>query len=102
LSIERRIAAGSATLALTGEIDLSTCAKLAAAIDAAVDGGANAVAVDLAGVTFLDSTGVNALVQGKRKAESVGAQYRVVGAGGMAARVLKLVGVLDVLTGNAP
>ncbi len=61
------------TLAVTGEVDLSTAGDLAEAGLAALAAGAAVVIVDLSGVTFLDSTGLAALVTINNRARHDGA-----------------------------
>jgi anti-sigma B factor antagonist len=101
LSIVRLVTAGSVVLALVGEVDLRTSAALAAAlestIESVVDDGVVAVTLDLAGVRFLDSTGINVVVGGMRKAQAAQIRYEVVGAHGLPERALKLIGVYHLL-----
>ena len=61
------------TLAVTGEVDLSTAGGLAEAGLDALAAGATVVIVDLSGVTFLDSTGLAALVTINNRARNDGA-----------------------------
>ena len=61
LEIQRGTTAdGSATLAVTGEIDLATAPDFRRALDAAARTHP-AIEIDLRGVTYLDSAGVDAL-----------------------------------------
>lgn len=80
------------TVRVTGDIDLSTADKLAEALEEAVT-RAREVRVDLADVTFLDSTGIRALVQGYRAAQGRGTTFYVVGAQQWIAKVLEVTGV---------
>jgi len=63
----------SATVAVTGEVDLSTADEVARAGLAALAEGARVLIVDLGGVTFLDSTGLSALVTINNQARKDGA-----------------------------
>jgi anti-sigma B factor antagonist len=45
-------------LAVHGELDIATAPELRERLDAAVDGGAKRVVLDLSGVTFLDSVAI--------------------------------------------
>jgi anti-sigma B factor antagonist len=56
-------------------------------------GRASEVRVDMAEVTFLDSTGIRALVQGYRTAQTRGSGLYVVGAQQWVAKVLEVTGV---------
>jgi anti-anti-sigma factor len=80
------------TVRVAGDIDLSTADKLAETFESAV-ARAREVRVDLAEVTFLDSTGIRALVQGYRAAQGRGARFYVVGAQQWVAKVLEVTGV---------
>jgi anti-sigma B factor antagonist len=62
----------------TGDIDLFTAPELDETIGALVgDDAVRRVVVDLAGVTFLDSTGLHALVKRARGAEQDGFDFTV-------------------------
>lgn len=50
------------TLRVSGEVDLATADELNRAAAAALQAGPGALVIDLAGVTFLDSTGLAVLV----------------------------------------
>jgi anti-sigma B factor antagonist len=50
-----------ATVAVVGELDIATAPRLSAAFDA--HGDADLLVVDLTAATFIDSTGVRALVE---------------------------------------
>lgn len=92
-SVEGRKAA----VALSGECDLSAREECTTALMTAVD-AAPTVVVDLGGVTFLDSSGVHALVTAYRAAQDRGGRLSVVGAGGMVAHVLEITGVGGLLS----
>lgn len=53
---------GVASIVLTGEIDASNAADITSSVGDALSGGASSVVVDLAGVTFFDSTALGALI----------------------------------------
>lgn len=82
---------------VTGDVDLATADKVGEALLDALT-KANEVWVDLSAVTFLDSTGIRALVQAHRKADSQGAKLYVHGAQQWVAKVLEVTGVGPLLT----
>jgi anti-anti-sigma factor len=89
------------TVGVTGEIDLATRATLEAGIMGGLaDPDVGTVVVDLTEVTFLDSSGVSVLLQGRRAADKRGCEYRVVGAEGVVRLVLDLTGVWPLLSGQ--
>ncbi len=93
---------GVLRLAVTGEIDLSTSELLVAAVrDAIAVGQIAELVVDLGKVTFLDSTGISALVAGRNLAGERGVAYVVINPHDMVRRVLDVAGVLATLTGQS-
>ena len=92
---------GLITVAPVGDIDVSTAPLLEAAIAEALDANPGAeVCVDLSGVTFLDSSGIAALLRGRRAADGRRTVYRVAGAHGITLQVLELTGVWVYLSGE--
>jgi len=83
-------------LAAIGELDLTTAPELEAALLASA--GVNELVVDLAGVTFMDSTGLRLLLSERERARSEGAMFQVTGASGSVARVLAISGFNPDLT----
>ena len=53
---------GSVSFALSGELDLSTLERLETALDASLDGKPELVVVDLRDLSFLDSSGLRAIL----------------------------------------
>jgi anti-sigma B factor antagonist len=86
--------AGTITLAVTGDVDLGSVELLREAITQAVKAeDARAIVVDLAGVGFLDSTGIGALIAGWRLADDNAKGYRLAEARGMVREVLEVTAV---------
>jgi anti-sigma B factor antagonist len=86
------------TLAPVGEIDLVTAPVVADHLQAiATGGGVTDVVLDLAGVTFFDSTGVALLLGSWRRAEREGWTLRILNTPPDARGVLDLCDLLDVL-----
>lgn len=92
---------GSVRMILTGEIDISSVNLLARGL-ATLSHTADNIVIDLAGVTFLDSTGVGALVVAHRRATATGRSLTVVNAHGIVRRVLDLTGTFPTLAGEDP
>lgn len=66
---------GAAVLVVRGELDVAVAPQFADELDALIDSadGANGrVVVDLAGVGFIDSSGVRELLNAQRRAQSSG------------------------------
>jgi anti-sigma B factor antagonist len=86
---------GRITVSLAGECDLSAREHLTAVLLDAVQ-RAKAVFVDLARLTFIDSSGVHSLVTAHHAAKHTGGRVYVINAAGPVASVLELTG-LDTL-----
>ena len=94
---------GIVRLVLAGEVDLATAERIPEATEKALTSAQPAeVLIDLAAVTFLDSTGMRNLLTAQRLAADSGVPLRVVGARGGVERVLTMTGLLDVLGGHDP
>src|SRR5690348_6534435 len=90
------------TVAASGVVDLATVDQFEDAIAAAVtEDSAATVTVDLGDVRLLDSSGIGVLLKGRRLADERERRYRVVGADGLVAEVLRITGVWDHLVGGA-
>jgi anti-anti-sigma factor len=88
--------AGRVVVSLVGECDMTVRDELAAALLAGVEQAPHVVA-NLGGVTFLDSTGVHALVTAYHAARDRGGVFYAVGAHGIVAEILDLTGVSELL-----
>ena len=89
------------TVAVSGDIDLSTGPLVSRALDDALAAdGVTDVDVDLSAVQFLDSSGIALLLKGRRTADEHARGFRVTGAQGMARQVLELTGVWAHLCGD--
>jgi anti-sigma B factor antagonist len=56
-----------ATITVRGEVDLATKPAFVSALGEATDAGATTIALDLAGVGFLDSSGLGAVIDVVRR-----------------------------------
>ncbi len=91
---------GHVCLQLTGEIDMQAESMLAtwfAEVTAKHPG--RDLIVDLARVSFLDSSGIRRLMDARRDVAEQGAKLTVTGAQGVVLTVLKVTGVYDALSG---
>jgi anti-sigma B factor antagonist len=93
LQITTRYHDGSVHVSARGEVDLTCSARLAEALRAAADTAqARRLIVDLDQVTFLDSTGIGALVAARHEATARGIGFRVINPHGIVARILTVSG----------
>ena len=86
--------AGLAVLTISGEHDLSTAPTLRRRIDNLLDDG-TATVIDLSSATFIDSSILGVILDGRRRANEAGIGFAVVHANGADAvdRVLDVTGL---------
>ena len=90
------------TVTLAGELDLLGADELRQLLIAQLDGpGATTVVADLAGVTFLDSAALGALVLAYRHADDFDRRFTVVAPARSVRHVLEIGGVYEILAGPA-
>jgi anti-anti-sigma factor len=77
-AVERTTAHGQPVVSVRGELDLSTAPALAEVVEAELAAGSPALAVDLSGTTFLDSSGARALALLARAAQRAGSALTLV------------------------
>ena len=88
---------GDVVVALAGECDLTGRDKLTTALLSAVE-RTPVVVVDLAGLTFIDSSGLHGLVVAHHAAARSGGRLYAINAGGVVAAALDVSGVGDLLS----
>lgn len=92
--------AGRRVITVNGDVDLESSDGLVEAVrQLLADGAAPAIIVDLAGVGFLDSSGVRALLVAQRETAARGGSLSVSGARGIVADVLRITAVDETLGG---
>ena len=99
LSIEtRRRDARESVIALHGEFDYATAQEVRGAISAVLGRrDSDVIVVDLAGVTFLDSTGVGTLVVARRICADFNVEFRVSDPNPFISKLFTVVGVAEIL-----
>ena len=93
LSVVRTEADDITVVGLDGEIDHQSVAGLTRALSPADSAAGHRVVVDLSQVTFMDSSGVNALIAAFHSTQAAQGWLRLVGARGAVLRTLQLVGL---------
>lgn len=76
-----------------GEVDLATVEELEDAIDQVFSSNAHPLVVDLRKSSFMDSTGLKALVMANRRFDESGRSFAVAVSGGPISRLIDLSGV---------
>jgi len=96
LKTESRVAENVSVLKIGGEIELSNAAQLREALMGAAEAGHAGLVVDLAGVSFIDSTGIGVLVGALKRAREHGSTFVLAGAQRRVRRVFEITGLLGV------
>ncbi|MEU4688741.1 STAS domain-containing protein [Actinoplanes sp. NPDC023714] len=85
-------------LQLRGELDLATADQVEEQVNRALDDGARRLVLDVAGLTFCDSSGIDMFLNAHAGAAARGAELRVSRPRGIVRRSLDVTGVLPLLT----
>jgi anti-sigma B factor antagonist len=85
-------------VALTGEIDILAAGRVRDTLIAVCNGGEKYVIVDMTNVTFMDSTGLSALVGGVKRFRSVGGQVVLRSPGPSVRKVMEITGLSRVFS----
>lgn len=88
---------GGMLLRLAGELDMATAPGLRDALHLALEVAPSVLAVDLAELTFVDSTGIGVLLTAARRAEAAGCPFVVRSPRRAVLKVLRLTGVERVM-----
>lgn len=94
---ETPIETDGCTLAVGGELDLATAAQFRTSIGALLGTGCRHVVVDLSEVTFLDSSGLGALVWAAHRMRSAGGEFSVANPNPKILPTLRITGLGHVL-----
>jgi anti-sigma B factor antagonist len=83
----------SETLSVTGELDIASAAALERTVAGVVDGQGGEFRLDISAMTFMDSTGAQALLHIHHRVESLGRQLVIVSPTRPVRRVLEIMGL---------
>jgi anti-sigma B factor antagonist len=87
----------TATVALRGEIDVLTVDQVRIALAGALAAHPHDLIVDLSELTFIDSTGLGALIAGFQRARDAGVRFRLAHPTAGVRQILVLSGLLEVV-----
>ncbi|WP_249040743.1 STAS domain-containing protein [Actinoplanes teichomyceticus] len=85
------------TVSLRGEIDVLTVEQVRVALGEAVAGRPGRIVVDMAGVAFIDSTGLGALISGFQRARDQAIDFRLARPSASVRQILVLSGLMEVV-----
>nr|BFE63008.1 hypothetical protein GCM10020063_075340 [Dactylosporangium thailandense] len=92
----RREPDGGTVLAVRGEVDVATAPALREAIVRAVDGRPARVVIDLAAVSFMDSSALGVLISGYKYAQGAGVAVVLASPGPGVYRLLRTSGMVEI------
>jgi anti-anti-sigma factor len=98
LAITTSVESKAARVALVGELDVVTASRVSDELAALADQSVKSVVVDVSELTFIDSTGLRALLAGRERLQAKTASFVLEGASGVVERVLELTGLRDLLS----
>jgi anti-anti-sigma factor len=98
LNLEARYDDTEATIVLDGEFDMSGVARFWGHVSAVLAPHPLSIAVDALGLTFIDSSGLMALVRARDAATEAGVAFHVSRASPALRRIAKLSGLEELLS----
>jgi len=102
LRIRTRVEGELHTISVSGELDVASAQVLEESLAEACAAGAKELVLDLGGVEFMDSTGLNAILQGRRLCEAHQCSYSLTPAQRPVERVFEATGVRPALSFRRP
>ena len=94
LSIATTAESQHTTITLSGELDIASTPILDETVAEACAAGARTIVIDLGGIDFMDSTGLNSLLRSQRVCDEHGCSLRLTPAQRPVERVFELTGLL--------
>ena len=88
---------GVVTVALTGEVDVLTVDQVRTSLAEAIADQPRSVVVDLSDLSFIDSTGLGALIFGFQRARDAGIAFRLRRPSSGVRQILVVSGLLEVV-----
>jgi anti-anti-sigma factor len=100
-NISVRAGYGAVVLDVDGEFDMSEVETFRSCVDEIITSCDRAVVVDLAGVTFIDSLAIQALLNTRRRLAGEGREFRLRHPSAPVARIFELAGLTNLLGDTA-
>jgi anti-sigma B factor antagonist len=98
LKVSTRSHAGHALVAIAGEIDLYTAPHLQSEFTRLLQDGPSRVVIDMSGVDFCDSTGMNVLLSALKRMKERGGSLHVAAPRPAVRKILQVTGLDSVFT----
>jgi len=96
LMIETRTVDGTPILDLSGEVDSYNSPKLRERMVSLIDEGKPSLVINMAGVDYIDSTGLGTLVAGLKRASEKGGTIRIICPNEQIYKVFNITGLVKV------
>jgi len=93
LKVSTRVTAGHAVMSIVGEIDLYTAPRLQAEFARLLENGPSRVVIDMSGVEFCDSTGMNVLLSALKRLRERGGGLEVAAPRPAVRKILQVTGL---------
>jgi anti-sigma B factor antagonist len=88
---------GDSVVVLSGELDMATAPELTGVLVTIIEDGPQEVVLDLSGLSFIDSSGIAALVDSQQRLSEQKRRLSIHGAQPGAVRVFEIAGLVDFL-----
>jgi anti-anti-sigma factor len=98
LQFQREQNGAAETLYVSGELDIATASMLERTVAGTLDGQGGEFRLDVSAMTFMDSTGAQALLHVHNRVESLGRRLVIVSPTRPVRRVLEIMGLDRVIT----
>jgi anti-sigma B factor antagonist len=99
--IDNAVSGAKCVLTIRGDIDLASAHDFETCLRTALDGSPSSITLDLAALTFIDSSGLRALMSVSKEAQSRGATLGLRNVPRHAQRVLDITGLSEWFDGQA-
>lgn len=93
LNVSTASQGGHAVVTVSGELDLYTAPRLQSALTALLREHVTRVVVDLSGVEFCDSTGINVLLSAMKRIKEIGGTFELAAPRPAVNRILQVTGL---------
>ena len=97
MDVDIEIADSQARVVVAGEVDAHTSAELEQGFERALEAGATTVIVDVAKMSFIDSSGLRVLVQTRKRLVDAGGSLELRQPSETVVRLLELTGLQELL-----
>ena len=98
LRLESVACDGDVTVSLAGELDLGAANEVEQALETAQADGAGRLVIDLAGLEFIDSTGLRVLLSAQRRADDTKQALLLRNPQPQVRRLFEIAGILELIS----